>query len=97
MEPENLSPFSKQPTTWPNRSQVNHGQTIQYYFLNINFNITLLSAPRSSKWVLSPGFPTKTFYVFLFSSFMPHAFPYHPPSFNKKKKLMRSKGHADHY
>ena len=41
-------------------------------FLEIHFNI-LPSVPRFSKWPLSSGFPTRTLYVALLSSYVQHS------------------------
>jgi len=40
-------------------SQFNHGQTLRYYFWQLNFNIILPSAPRSYKWSPTFRFPTQ--------------------------------------
>jgi len=59
MEPEDSSPCSNQPTTWPILSHVNHGQNLRYYFWEINFNIILPYAPRSPKCIPSFRFPNQ--------------------------------------
>jgi len=59
MGPEDSSPCSKQPTTWPVLSQVNHSPNFRSYFLKNNFNVIFTSAPRFYRWAPSSKVPNQ--------------------------------------
>jgi len=53
MEPKSFSPCSQEQAIAPILSQANTIHSSPLHFLNIHFNIFLLSTPGSSKWSLS--------------------------------------------
>jgi hypothetical protein len=59
VEPDGSLPHSQQPALVPVLNQIKPVHTLPYCFLNIHFNIILQTAPLSSKWSFSSGFPTK--------------------------------------
>ena len=61
MEPKSLLPRSQQPATCrSNNPHIYLLYPTPFYYLKINFNITLPSMPTLSKWPVSPKLPTNT-------------------------------------
>ena len=68
-------PFHKSPPPVPILSRINPVCALPYPSFNIQFDNTLKSTAKSSKWFFPSDFRTQTLYVFIFSLFMPHDLP----------------------
>ena len=81
----------KCPPPLPILSQINPIRTTTSHFLKIHLIIILPLRPRSSKWSISSGFPTKTLYTLLLSPIRSTC-PAHPilPILSTEKYLVRS-------
>jgi hypothetical protein len=64
MEPEGSLPVHKSLPPVPILSQMNPFHTLTPYFSKIQFNVVLLSMPRSPSGLFPSGFQTEIVYVF---------------------------------
>jgi hypothetical protein len=60
MEPEGSVPCSQKPATGPYPDPAESIRPINPYLLKVHLNVILPPTPRSSKWSLPSGLPTKT-------------------------------------